>query len=222
MTQPAKQAHYALWVLFGINLLNFFDRTLGSALAEPIRREFGLTDQQLGLASTAFIVAYAVVGLPLGRLADTRDRTRLSAIGVAFWSVMTALGGLVWSFPSLVAARIGVGFGEATCAPAGQSLIGDYFPPGRRARALSLFMAGLPLGIFCAYLFAGALAARLGWRAVCLVAGIPGLILAFLALRMHEPPRGATEQHPGPMAAVTRTPFRDLSRIGTLPGRTIT
>ncbi|MBX7118853.1 MAG: MFS transporter [Gemmatimonadaceae bacterium] len=216
MTTSDKDARFALWVLFGINLLNFFDRTLGSALVEPIRREFGLTDQQVGLASTTFVVAYAIVGLPLGRLADTRDRTRLSAIGVAFWSVLTAFGGAVWSYGSMLTARVGVGLGEAVCAPAGQSLIGDYFPAHRRSRALALFMAGLPIGIFCAYLFAGAVAARFGWRAVMFAACVPGLVMAGLALRMREPARGATEATTGAQVAVTRTPFRDLARIRTL------
>ncbi|MBX9928125.1 MAG: MFS transporter [Gemmatimonadaceae bacterium] len=216
MSTSAKDARYALWVLFGINLMNFFDRTLGSALAEPIRREFGLSDQQVGLASTTFIVAYAIVGLPLGRLADTRTRTRLAAAGVGFWSVLTAVGGLVWNFPSMLLARVGVGLGEAVCAPAGQSLIGDYFPPERRSRALALFMAGLPLGIFSAYLFAGSVAAAFGWRIVFFIACVPGLLLALLALRMKEPARGATESHAGTQDAVTTTPFRDLARIPTL------
>jgi MFS family permease len=216
MTPSAKQARYALWVLFGINLMNFFDRTLAAALAEPIRKEFGLTDQQLGLASTTFILAYAIVGLPLGRLADTRNRTRLSAIGVAFWSVLTAFGGGVWNFTTMLLARVGVGLGEAICAPAGQSLIGDYFPPERRSRALALFMAGLPLGIFAAYLFAGSVAAQFGWRVVFFAACVPGVLLALMALRMQEPPRGATESHAGVQDAVSRTPFRDLARIPTL------
>lgn len=216
MPPSDKDARFALAVLFGINLLNFFDRTLGSALAEPIRREFGLTDQQLGFASTTFIVAYAIVGLPLGRLTDTRDRTRLTAAGVAFWSVLTAFGGTVWNFTSMLLGRVGVGLGEAICAPAGQSLIGDYFPPARRSRAMALFMAGLPLGIFCAYLFAGAIAARFGWRVVLFMACVPGLFMAVLALRMKEPLRGATENHAGAQSAVTRTPFRDLARIPSL------
>ncbi len=215
MSAGGKEARYALWVLFGINLLNFFDRTLISGIAEPVRREFGLSDQQFGFAATAFIVAYAIVGLPFGRLSDTRDRTRLSAIGVAFWSVLTALGGVAWSFGSFVATRVGVGLGEAVCAPASQSIIGDYFPPERRSRALALFMAGLPLGIFAAYLFAGAVAARYGWRVVAFAACVPGLVMAALALRMKEPPRGATESA-GAAASAPQAPFRSLARIGTL------
>jgi len=116
----------------------------------------------------------------------------------------------------MLTARVGVGLGEAVCAPAGQSLIGDYFPAHRRSRALALFMAGLPIGIFCAYLFAGAVAARFGWRAVMFAACVPGLVMAGLALRMREPARGATEAMTGAQVAASRTPFRDLARIRTL------
>ena len=216
MTVSRRDARYALAVLFAINLLNFFDRTLGAALAEPVRKEFGLSDQQLGLLATIFTLAYAVVGLPLGRLTDTRTRTKLVAVGVTFWSIVTAATGGVWNFASMVGARIGVGLGEAICAPAGQSLIGDYFPPERRARAMAFFMAGLPLGLFAVYMVAGAIAARWGWRVAFLLASVPGLLTAVLALRMKEPPRGATEMHAGTQQPITSQPFRAIARIGTL------
>lgn len=216
MTATEREARFALWVLFGINLLNFFDRTLASALTEPVRLEFGLNDQQIGWIGTIFTLAYAIVGLPLGRLADMRDRTRLIAIGVGFWSVLTAASGAVWNFGSLLAARVGVGLGEAICAPAGQSLIGDYFPPERRARALSFFMSGLPLGLFAVYMVAGAIAARWGWRAAYVLACLPGLLMAVLALRMKEPRRGATELQAGPPPPMTKAPFRAIAGIRTL------
>ena len=216
MTASQREARFALWVLFGINLLNFFDRTLVAALTEPVRLEFGLNDQQIGWIGTIFTLAYAIVGLPLGRLSDTRDRTRLLALGVGFWSVLTAASGAVWNFGSLLAARVGVGVGEAICAPAGQSLIGDYFPPERRARALSLFMSGLPLGLFAVYMVAGAIAARWGWRTAYYLACAPGLLMALLALRMKEPPRGATELQTGARQPVTKAPFRAIVRIRTL------
>ncbi len=216
MSVSPRDARFALWVLFSINLLNFFDRNLSGALTEPLRLEFRLSDQQVGWLGTIFTIAYAIVGLPLGRLADTRNRTRLVAFGVAFWSVLTAATGSVWGFGSLVAARIGVGMGEAICAPAGQSLIGDYFPPERRARALALFMAGLPLGLFSVYMVAGAIAARWGWRSAFIVACLPGLVMAVLALRMKEPERGATERHAGTQRSADAQPFRAIARIGTL------
>jgi MFS family permease len=140
VTEQQKNARYALAVLFGINLMNFFDRQIPGVLAEPIRIEFGLSDTQLGWLTTVFTLVYAAVGVPLGRLTDNWLRTRLIAIGVTFWSLLTAASGLAWNYASFVMARIGVGIGEASCAPASQSLIGDLFPPERCRSTSSLCM----------------------------------------------------------------------------------
>jgi MFS family permease len=191
--KPTSSASFALIILFAINLLNFFDRQLAGALAEPVRKEFMLSDTALGLLGTVFTLMYAIVGLPLGRLADKWYRTRLLAIGTCVWSVLTAASGLAQNYTQLFISRLGVGLGEATCAPAGQSLIGDLFPPRQRARAMGVFMLGLPAGISLAYFTAGALGAALGWRKVFLIACVPGLIFALLALRIPEPVRGALD-----------------------------
>src|SRR5580692_6720612 len=122
MLKAASGAKFALFVLFAINLLNFFDRQLLGALGEPIRKQFHLSDTALGLLGTVFIVVYALIGLPLGNLSDKWQRTRLLAIGTAVWSVLTAATGVAQSYTQMFAARLGVGLGEATCAPAGQSL----------------------------------------------------------------------------------------------------
>src|ERR1700688_1538161 len=164
-TKTASSASYALFVLFAINLLNFFDRQLLGALGEPIRKEFHLSDTALGLLGTVFTLMYAVVGLPLGRLTDKWYRTRLIAIGTAVWSLLTAASGLAQNYTQLFLSRVGVGLGEASCAPAGQSLIGDLFPPQQRARAMGVFMLGLPAGLFLAYAASGIIYAHLGWRA---------------------------------------------------------
>ena len=160
MTKNGARAWRALFILFVINLLNFFDRQLPGALAEPIRKEFHLSDTSLGLLGTIATLMYAVVGLPLGRLADKGYRTRLIAAGTAVWSVLTATSGLAQNYLQLFASRLGVGLGEASCAPAGQSLIGDLFPPHQRARAMGVFMLGLPAGLCLAYYSAGAIGAR--------------------------------------------------------------
>jgi MFS family permease len=191
--KAAKGASFALFVLFVINLLNFFDRQLLGALGEPIRKEFLLSDTALGFLGTIFTLIYAVVGLPLGALSDKWYRTRLIAIGTAFWSLLTAATGMASSYAQLFVARLGVGLGEATCAPAGQSLIGDLFPPTRRAFAMGVFMLGLPAGIFLAYLSAGAIYENLGWRAAFYIACVPGLVFAAIALAIREPVRGALE-----------------------------
>jgi MFS family permease len=186
----------ALTILLLINTLNFFDRTLLGALAEPVRREFMLSDTALGLLGTVFIVIYAFVGLPFGSLADKWHRTRLVALGTAFWSLLTAATGAAQTYGQIFLARLGVGIGEAACAPAAQSMIGDLFPSRRRALAMGIFMLGLPAGIFLAYLTAGLIGSRWGWRATFYLACLPGLILAALVLAMREPLRGTFDQGP--------------------------
>jgi MFS family permease len=193
MAKAASGAKFALFVLFAINLLNFFDRQLLGALGEPIRKEFLLSDTALGLLGTVFTLMYAVVGLPLGRISDNWYRTKLLAIGTLVWSALTAATGMAQNYTQIFIARLGVGLGEATCAPAGQSLIGDLFPPARRAFAMGIFMLGLPAGIFLAYLSAGYIYVHLGWRAAFYIACIPGIVLAALALSIREPKRGGLD-----------------------------
>ncbi|MFN2500702.1 MAG: spinster family MFS transporter [Pyrinomonadaceae bacterium] len=188
-------AWVALWILFAINAINFFDRQILGAVGEPIRKEFGLSDASLGALGTAFTLLYAFVGVPLGRLADHGSRKRILSIGVFVWSLMTAASGLATSFWQIFALRLGIGVGEASCAPAATSLIGDLFPPERRAKALAIFMLGLPVGVALSFAVSGIVARQYGWRSAFLVAGIPGLLLAAAALRISEPKRGAAEVH---------------------------
>ena len=216
------RTRYALFVLFLINLLNFYDRQILAAVTEPIRREWLLSDTAMGWLGTAFTLFYAAVGLPLGRWADRGARPRILGIGVAVWSVCTAASGFAWNYASLFAARMGVGFGEASCAPAANSLIGDLFPPARRARAISIFMLGLPLGLFLSSVVSGIVAKSYGWRMTFFVATVPGLLLAVLALRIADTPREAMDA----ADAATRSapiggerfwrPYARLLRIPTL------
>jgi MFS family permease len=157
----------------------------------------------MGFLSTAFTLVYAAVGIPLGRLADNWKRNRILSLSLALWSVLTAASGLARGYVSLVATRLGVGIGEAACAPAANSLIGDLFPPSQRARALSIFMLGLPVGLFLCYWLSGRIAQAYGWRSAFYVAGVPGLLLAILAWRLREPARGAAE---GSAMAAKRRP----------------
>lgn len=188
-------ARYALVVLFAVNLMNFFDRTIFGAIGEAIRKEWSLGDAAIGALGTAFTLLYAVVGVPFGRLSDRYRRTRILAIGLFVWSFLTAASGLARNYWQLFAVRLGVGIGEATCAPASNSLIGDLFPKERRAWALSVFMLGLPLGNALAYAIGGPVTQAWGWRTAFFVAGIPGL-LCVLAIRwLPEPPRGTAEDH---------------------------
>jgi predicted MFS family arabinose efflux permease len=205
---------WTLFVLFLLNALNFFDRNILGAIVEPLRREWGLRDAQIGWIGTAFTLLYAVVGLPLGRLADHARRTRLLGGGALLWSAMTAISGLTTSFAGLFAARLGVGVGEAVCAPAATSLIGDLFPSARRGRATAIFMLGLPVGLGLSYAVGGAVAQAWGWRAAFFVAGLPGLVVGALCLALPEPARGTSEPHPigaqrrseSALALLTQTP----------------
>jgi MFS family permease len=216
MIRQQKSAGFALAILFAINLMNFFDRQLISVVAEPIRKLWGLTDTQLGWLGTAFTLLYAVVGVPLGRLSDRWKRPTLLAMGIGLWSLLTAASGLAWSFGSLFAARLGVGVGEASCAPASNSLIGDLYPPTRRAFAISVFMVGLPIGVFLGNYIGGQLAAAYGWRAPFFVACVPGLLLGGLAFLMSDRERGATETSPGAARVHGGSPYARVLQIPTM------
>jgi len=205
-------------VLCGINLLNFYDRQAPGALVEPMRREFGLSDTQIGLLGSMFIWVYALAGVPLGRVADVWSRKKLLAIGVTVWSALTAASGLAASFSFLVFTRLGVGVGEAVCAPVGTSWIGDLFPAKRRARILSLFMLGVPIGGALSFLLCGPIAQAWGWRTALVSAAAPAILLVPLLLLVQEPARGASEEAPASAPEVNEVKGSILAvlRIHTL------
>ena len=207
---------YTLLMLFLINFLNFFDRTIPAVVLEPIRTEFGLTDTMLGLLGTAFTLVYALAGLPLGRLSDRIKRTRVLSAGVFVWSLMTAASGLAWNFVSFFLIRLGVGVGEASCAPAANSMIGDMYPSKKRARALGLFMLGLPLGSLACFALVGWLAQNYGWRVPFMVAAVPGFVIAILALTLREPVRGSQETYKVDASTAIDHPYRRVMAIPTL------
>lgn len=201
-----------LLILVAINVLNFYDRHIAGALAEPLRKEFHLSDSQLGLLGSLFIWLYALVGLPLGRVADTWSRKKLLALGVLVWSALTAYAGVATSFSGLIVSRLGVAVGEAVAAPAATSWIGDLFPPHKRAKALALFMLGVPVGGALSNLFSGAVAQAWGWRTAMAIAAMPAVLLIPALSLIPEPARGATEARRkveparGSMWAVLRIP----------------
>jgi MFS family permease len=178
-----------LAVLFLVNVLNIYDRQALGAVVEPLRREFHLTDQQLGAIPTAFVIIYALAGVPLGRLADRWSRKRLLAIGVSAWAGLTALGGLANSYAALFATRMGVGIGEAVCAPAATSWIGDITPPESRSRAMAVFMMAVPVGVTFSLAATGPLAQAFGWRAALALAAAPAIVLAPVVWMLPEPAR---------------------------------
>ena len=206
-------------------LFNFIDRNILSILAEEIKADLGLSDARIGfLYGTACAVFFAVFGIPLGRLADVWVRKSLIAGGLIFWSAMTALSGTARGFTSLGAYRVGVGVGEASLNPAAYSLLSDYFPPSRRATALSLYAGGLYLGGGLGFFLGGwildswqaaypagdAPLGLRGWQVAFFAVGIPGLLMALWARTLREPRRGAGEGYvPRP---VESRPWRRLAR----------
>jgi predicted MFS family arabinose efflux permease len=181
----------ALTVLFLVNVLNYYDRQALGALVEPLRHQFHLSDTQLAAIPTLATVVYAVAGVPLGRLADRVSRRRLLAAGVAVWALLTGFGALASSYAMLLVSRLGVGTGEAVCAPAATSWIGDLVPAHRRARAMAGFMMAVPVGVMLSLAVSGPVAQRWGWRTALTVASLPAVVLVPALLCLREPARGA-------------------------------
>jgi len=192
-----KTAGRVLGVLALINLFNYLDRFVVSALVESLRHAgLGLSDTELGLLMTGFIVVYMATSPIFGALGDRRARPRLIAAGVFVWSLFTALSGLAGGFFSLLAARSAVGVGEAAYGTISPGLIADLYPRSTRGRAMAIFFAAIPIGSALGYVVGGLVDKAFGWRAAFLVAGLPGVILALLCLRLPDPPRGLNEEEP--------------------------
>ena len=214
---------YALGVLFLVYLFNFVDRQILSILANDIKADLGLDDAQLGfLYGTAFAIFYALFGIPLGRLADSWNRTRLLAIGITLWSGMTVLSGFAKNVGTLTFARIGVGVGEASAAPCSYSLISDWFPPRMRGTALGIYSAGLFTGSGLSLLIGGLIVENwnaaypgggplglVGWQAAFVAVGLPGLLLALWVLSLREPKRGTMD---GIVPPPAERPFAEFFR----------
>jgi len=228
LPEASKYSWYVLLVLVIVYILNFIDRQILSILAVDIKADLGLTDADMGfLGGAAFAVFYALFGIPLGRLADNWSRVKLLSIGLALWSIMTALSGFARNQAELTIARMGVGVGEATASPTAYSLISDYFPKRQRATALAIYSSGLYIGGGVS-LFIGALIVQgwnevypqggplglVGWQAAFLAVGIPGVLVGLWVASLREPKRGAMD---GLETPVHSAPFRafisDLSMI---------
>ncbi len=203
-----RTARVVLAVLTLVYVFNFVDRQILSILAEEIKADLGIGDAEIGfLYGTAFAVFYAVFGIPLGRLADVWVRRSLIALGLSFWSAMTALSGTARAFLPLAVFRIGVGVGEASASPAAYSLLSDWFPPRLRATALSVYSSGVyigaGIGLFLggwvldawatAFPDGGAPLGLRGWQAAFFLVGLPGLLMALVVRALPEPVRGQSE-----------------------------
>jgi MFS family permease len=208
VSQPRATLGYAWYVvivLTALYMLSFVDRTILGLLVGSIKRDLGVSDTRIGLLQgLSFALFYTVMGLPLGRLADTRSRRNLIAAGVVVWSLFTSACSIAKSFWSLFFTRIGVGVGEAGLSPAAYSLISDYFPPDRLGVAISVYYMGVFLGSSLALLVGGIVVDAMrriptvtlpllgtiaSWRVTFLIVGLPGLLFALLVYTIKEPLR---------------------------------
>jgi len=232
-------AKVALCLLVVVYIFNFIDRQILTILAEDIKADLGISDSDIGfLFGTAFGVFYSVVGIPMGKLADTWNRKNLISIGLAFWSLMTFLSGLAKSFFALSIYRFGVGIGESTASPAAYSLLSDYFSPKVRATVLAIYSSGLYIGAGIGLFLGGSILdtwnawypditqapfGLKGWQVAFMAVGFPGIVLAVVTYAfIKEPIRGLSE---GIETKPSNSPFLDtfkeflgltpLSLIGT-------
>lgn len=221
-TTPSQ--YYTLLLLTVVYAVNFIDRQILSILQESIKKDLGLSDGQLGLLTGfAFAMFYVVAGIPIARLADRSVRRDIVSWSLGIWSVMTALSGFAQNFTQLLAARVGVGIGEAGCSPPSHSMISDMFPAQKRASALSIYSTGIYVGILFGFLLGGWLNHYLGWRMALVFVGVPGILLAVLVrFTIAEPLRGlASPRTPATLAQVclllwSRTSFRYVAAGGAV------
>lgn len=204
-----RRATYALAVLTFINLFNYIDRWVVATLLEAIKADLRLSDTQLGIIGSGFIVVYALTSPIFGSLGDKKKRPPLIALGVAIWSLATGLAGFARGFVSLFIARSAVGVGEAAYGTIAPALLSDQFPYEKRGRVMSVFFAAIPVGSALAYVLGGLAEKHFGWRAAFWMVGFPGLFLAILILFVFDPPRG---QHDAHVARVSGNAYRGLFR----------
>lgn len=186
-------AGFAIVLLTVMNLLNYLDRYVPSAVKTLFQADLGLTDAETSWPLTAFVVVYMLASPVFGGLADRWSRKVLIAAGVALWSLATAAAAFATGFWSFLFARALVGIGEAAYATISPALIADYFPPERRNRMLTIFYVAIPVGAALGFGIGGLVGAHWGWRTAFLVCGLPGVAIALLALFLKEPRRGYWE-----------------------------
>jgi MFS family permease len=200
----APRAHWALTVLLLAYILSFIDRNVMAILVGPIRESFEITDFQYGLLhGLAFTLFYTLLGLPIGRLADSKSRRTIIGVGVLFWSVLTCTCGLVRSFGGLFVARMGVGVGEAALSPPAHSLLSDLFPAAVLPRVMSVFTLGITIGGGMAYMIGGWVLGAVDdlqwslplvgslepWQWTFILVGLPGFVVGALVWTIREPAR---------------------------------
>ncbi len=187
-------AYFALAILFAMNLLNYVDRYAFFAVGKQIQEELQITDARFGILGTSFMLVYTLISPLTGWLGDRYHRRRLLAGGVALWSLATVGTAFSTNYSHMFIWRAILGIGEASYGVIAPALLSDLFPVKKRGRALGIYYLALPLGTALGYVAGGVIAARLGWRSVFYVVGIPGLVAALAGLVILDPGRGASEE----------------------------
>lgn len=191
---PLPKAGWALAVLTAMNLLNYIDRYVPSAVKEPLKADLQLTDAQTAWPLTAFVVVYMIASPLFGSLSDRFARRNVIAAGVALWSLATAAAAWAGGFWTFLLARALVGVGEAAYATLTPALLSDFYPPQRRNQVLTWFYAAIPVGAALGFGLGGWLGQHYGWRAAFLACGLPGLLAAVAVLSVPEPARGTFDR----------------------------
>ncbi len=183
---------YVLFMLTFIYFINFVDRQILAVLVESIKADLHITDGQVGLLTgIVFALFYTFFAIPIAWAADRYSRRNVLIASLTLWSIMTAACGLAKTFPALLAARIGVGIGEAGASPPAHSMISDYFSGKERNTALGIFACGAPLAVLVGYALGDKLNQLVGWRETFIIVGLPGILIGIIALlTVKEPPRG--------------------------------
>ena len=188
---------WTLFILTGLNLFNYLDRSVLAAVRTPLQNELHLSDGDTGRVATAFMIGYFATSPFFGYLGDRLARKWLIAFGIFVWSLGTVLTGFAGGFAMLLFFRVLVGLGEASYATVSPSLISDTFEPARRNNALTIFYVAIPVGSALGYILGGSIAAESSWRHAFIWAGAPGLLLALILLPFQEPKRGQMDPKTG-------------------------
>jgi len=218
MARAGRYAAYIFWLMFVINFLNYLDRWIFTGLSDTIQRDLHFNEFQMGLLTSAFLLVYTIVALPLGFLADKIARKTIVGLGVAVWSVATALTGLARSFPLMLTVRTFLGVGEGSYYPAGTPMLAAYYPPPRRASIIARWSVGALIGAGVGFLVATAFNSPDKWHYAFFFTGIPGLIFAFLVWRTREKTRHEDDPPAEHLAGEgSRTFFQRLAAYLRIP-----
>lgn len=187
--RAGRYAAYVFWLMFLINLLNYLDRWIFTGLSPIIQQSLHLSDFQIGLLTSGFLLVYTIVALPLGFLADRVARKTIVALGVAVWSLATVFTGFSGNFATLLGVRTALGIGEGSYYPAGTPMLAAWYEPKRRARVLARWSVGALIGAAIGFLLASPFYSPDRWRYAFYFTGVPGLLFAFLMWRTREKKR---------------------------------